>query len=300
MIAALNSLVDRLESALVDGDPAAEVAATAAEHGTTEYHLRRMFASLSGMPVSEYVRARRMTLAAAELVADRADLLTVAVRYGYTSAEAFTRAFRAVHGVSPTAVRASGGPVRSQHIVRFRLTVEGRDPMDVRIVHTPTQWFAGHSARVPLIYSGVNPHIAALVESVTEAQNARLLNLGRDADGTAPRGILAVSGEPEGDLGQASPEGSMLTYLHGVALTSPPPDDLDSMEVAAGAWAVFSSEGPYPETLQLTYAATATDWFPSNPWLLRPGPSVLAITRMDDARSRAATEIWMPVEPQPR
>ena len=172
--------------------------------------------------------------------------------------------------------------------------------MDVRIVHTPTLWFAGHSARVPLIYTGVNPHIAALVESVTEAQNARLSELNRGPDGADPRGILAVSGEPEGDLGQASPEGSMLTYLHGVVLSAPPPDDLDGMEVPAGAWAVFFSEGPYPETLQMTYAATATDWFPSNPWLLRPGPSVLAILRMDDARSRAATEIWMPVEPRPR
>lgn len=300
MIAALNALVDRLESALVGRDPAAEVAATAADHGTTEYHLRRMFASLAGMPVSEYVRARRMTLAAADLVAGSADLLTLAVRYGYSSAEAFARAFRAVHGVSPAEVRAAGGPVRSQHIVGFRLTVEGRDPMDVRIVHTPTLWFAGHSARVPLIYTGVNPHIAALVESVTEAQNARLLELNRGPDGADPRGILAVSGEPEGELGQASPEGSMLTYLHGAALSAPPPDDLDCMEVPAGAWAVFSSDGPYPETLQMTYAATATDWFPSNPWVLRPGPSVLSILRMDDERSRAATEIWMPVEPRPR
>lgn len=300
VIGTLNTLVERLEAALVDGDPAAEVTATAATHGTTEYHLRRMFTSLAGLPVSEYVRARRMTLAAAELVSGDDDLLSVAVRYGYTSAEAFSRAFRAVHGISPTAVRASGGPVRTQHIVRFRLTVEGSNPMDVRIVDKPALWFAGHSARVPLIYEGVNPHLAEFVGSVTDEQNARLLALSDDVSGTDPHGIVAVSGEPDGELGQASPEGTKLTYVHGVALTSPPPDDLDALEVPAGPWAVFHTSGPFPETLQAGYAATATDWFPSNPWRLRPGPSVMVTKEMNDEHTRADCEIWMPVEPESR
>ena len=60
-----------------------------------------MFASLAGMPLSEYVRRRRMSLAAADLVSTADDLLTVAVRYGYGSTEAFGRAFHAVHGTVP-------------------------------------------------------------------------------------------------------------------------------------------------------------------------------------------------------
>ena len=91
MIAALNRLV-----AMVEDDPGADVDLTrlAAEHGTTEYHLRRMFSSLAQMPLSEYVRRRRMTLAAAAVVTGE-PVLDVAVRHGYGSAEAFGRAFRA-------------------------------------------------------------------------------------------------------------------------------------------------------------------------------------------------------------
>jgi hypothetical protein len=63
--------------------------------------LRRMFSALAGMPLSEYVRRRRMTVAAAEVVTGIGDLLGIAVRYGYGSAEAFGRAFQSVHGVSP-------------------------------------------------------------------------------------------------------------------------------------------------------------------------------------------------------
>ena len=62
---------------------------------------RRMFSALAGMPLSEYVRRRRMTVAAPEVVTGIGDLLGIAVRYGYGSAEAFGRAFQSVHGVSP-------------------------------------------------------------------------------------------------------------------------------------------------------------------------------------------------------
>ena len=63
--------------------------------------LRRMFSALAGMPLSEYVRRRRMTVAAPEVVTGIGDLLGIAVRYGYGSAEAFGRAFQSAHGVSP-------------------------------------------------------------------------------------------------------------------------------------------------------------------------------------------------------
>lgn len=57
MIEALNRTVDLVEQHLAD-DPSydADVAALAGSHGTTEHHLRRMFAALAGMPLSEYVR----------------------------------------------------------------------------------------------------------------------------------------------------------------------------------------------------------------------------------------------------
>lgn len=111
MIVELNRAVALVEEHLAE-DPARRVdaAALAARIGTTEHHLRRMFASLAGMPLSDYVRRRRMSLAARDLTTGRADLLTVAVRHGYGSSEAFGRAFRAVHGASPAEVRRDGGP----------------------------------------------------------------------------------------------------------------------------------------------------------------------------------------------
>ena len=285
MIGTLNALIDLVEA---DAGDEIDVVGFARAQGTTEYHLRRMFSALAGMPLSEYVRRRRMTLAAAELVAGAANILDVAVRHGYGSVEAFGRAFRAVHGIGPADARRDGGPLRTQPTLRFRLSVEGSTPMDVTITQQPELVLAGHSAEVPLIHEGVNPHIQEHIAAIPPTEHARLKALG-DAE---PAGILAVTADVEPD----APEGSPLTYLHGVALqaSTPVPDDLDVIRVEEGAWAVFASSGPFPETLQNLWAATATEWFPSNPWRLRPGPSIVRYRGFTG--TSASCELWLPVE----
>lgn len=288
MISALNQLVDLVEEHLTEE---LDVDRLASGLGTTGYHLRRMFSSLAGMPLSEYVRRRRMTVAAAEVLRGDADLLDIAVRHGYGSTEAFGRAFRAVHGVGPSDVRRDGGPLRSQSQLRFRLTVEGSIPMDTRIVDRPAFRLVGHAVRVPLIHHGVNPHIQQHIATLPVQEHQRLKSL----SDTEPAGLLQIVDDHDPD----SAEGSELTYLHGVAVTAdtPVPADLDTIEVPAGRWAVFRTAGSYPQTLQATWAATATEWFPSNPWRLRPGPSLVAVLDRAADFSTATCELWLPVEP---
>jgi len=248
-----------------------------------------MFSSLAGMPLSEYVRRRRMAVAAADVLGD-GDLLGIAVRFGYGSTEAFGRAFRSVHGVSPGDVRRNGGPLRTQPQLRFRLTVEGSIPMDTRIIEKPAFRLIGHATRVPLIYEGINPHIQAHIDSLPVSEHTRLKAL----SDTEPVGLLQVSADVDVDY----TEGSELTYLHGVAVgdTTEPPEDLDAIEVPAGTWAVFHTTGPHPDALQSVWAATATDWFPSNPWQLRPGHSIVAMLDHSPDFSTATCELWLPVE----
>ncbi|MBT1680431.1 AraC family transcriptional regulator [Curtobacterium aurantiacum] len=286
MIAELNRLVGLVEGRLDDD---LDVASLARELSTTEYHLRRMFSSLAGMPLSDYIRRRRMSVAAADVLGTD-DLLSIAVRYGYGSTEAFGRAFRSVHGVSVGDVKRDGGPLRTQPQLRFRLTVKGNITMDTRITERPAFLLVGRATRVPLIHEGVNPHIQSHIASLPTAEHARLKAL----SDTEPAGLLQVSADVDPDY----TEGSELTYLHGVAVqgTAPVADDLDTIEVPAGTWAVFHTEGEYPTALQEAWAATATDWFPSNPWRLRPGPTIVAVVERADDFSTATCELWLPVE----
>lgn len=289
MLATLNAVVDAVEVQLTaDASIPVDVSTLARRTGTTEYHLRRMFSALAGMPLSEYIRRRRMSLAAADLVTGADDLLEVAVAYGYSSTEAFGRAFRSVHGVGPSDVRRDGGPLRTQPRIRFQLTVSGGAPMNTRIVDLPAIRLVGYARRVPLVHHGVNPSIADHVASIPVEETVRL----KAMNDTEPSGVLAVSD----DLDPDRAEGSELTYLHGVATTGRP-EGLDVIEVPSGRWAVFTVEGPHPAALQEAWAATATEWFPSQPWQLRPGPEIVAMLAFDAAAGTATCELWLPVEP---
>lgn len=88
MLERLNQAMEHIEDHLDQRIEAADLARIAV---TSEYHLRRLFSALAGIPLSEYIRRRRLTVAGAEVLTGERTLLEIAVRYGYTSGEAFAR-----------------------------------------------------------------------------------------------------------------------------------------------------------------------------------------------------------------
>ncbi|MFD8086677.1 GyrI-like domain-containing protein [Kitasatospora sp. NPDC059722] len=255
---------------------------------TSEYHFRRLFSMLAGMPLSEYVRRRRLTVAGAEVLDGERTLLDIAVRYGYTSGEAFARAFRAMHGVGPGEARRDGAVLKSQARMSFRLVVEGASSMDYRIVQKPDFRIVGKKARVPLIYEGVNPHIAEFIKGLGKETVERITTL----TGGDPAGIVSVSD----DFSPSREEGSELDYWHAVVAREDAvvPDDLDVLPVPAGTWAVFTNAGSFPQALQQMWADVYGQWFPSNPYEARQGPEILR-THFVPGTGDAEAELWIPV-----
>lgn len=284
MLDRLNEALEHIEAHL--GEPI-EVTELARIATTSEYHFRRMFSALAGMPLSEYVRRRRLTVAGAEVLAGDRSLLDIAVRYGYGSGEAFARAFRAVHGVGPGDARRAGAALRSQQRISFRLVVEGRSTMRYRIVQKEEFRIVGKKARVPLVHEGPNHAIAEFVRGIGKETTARIAALSDQE----PKGIVAVSD----DLDPSRAEGTELDYYHGVVTSAAAPDDLDELLVPAGAWAVFENSGPFPQSLQYLWRDVFTQWFPSNPYRSRPGPEILSVTLTPDG-AEADAELWIPVE----
>ncbi|OJV65709.1 MAG: hypothetical protein BGO41_07700 [Clostridiales bacterium 38-18] len=68
----------------------------------------RMFNFVTDMTVGEYIRNRKMSLAANDLKKSEIKVIDLAIKYGYESPEAFTRAFQNFHGMPPTTVRKLG------------------------------------------------------------------------------------------------------------------------------------------------------------------------------------------------
>ncbi|WP_327237464.1 GyrI-like domain-containing protein [Streptomyces sp. NBC_01317] len=284
MLERLNRAMEQIEGDLGGAVDAAALARTAA---TSEYHLRRMFSALAGMPLSEYVRRRRLTVAGAEVLGGRDSLLEIAVRYGYGSGEAFARAFRAVHGVGPGEARRTGAALVSQPRLTFRLTVEGSSSMRYRVVDRPDFTVVGLKARVPLVHVGPNQAIIDFVRGIDPGVRESLEKLSDQE----PQGTVAVCD----DLDPSRAEGTELDYYHGVITSAAAPEGTTALAVPAGTWAVFTASGPVPEAIQRLWRDVYAEWFPSNPYRTRPGPEILR-TRLSPDGTEADAELWLPVE----
>ncbi|MFD8969056.1 GyrI-like domain-containing protein [Streptomyces sp. NPDC059568] len=288
MIEGLNEAMEYIERNLDQRIEMTELARIAV---TSEYHFRRMFSALAGIPLSEYIRRRRLTVAGAEVLGKGSTLLDIAVRYGYGSAESFARAFRALHGVGPGEARRTGAALRSQPRMSFRLIVEGSSSMRYRVVEKPAFRVVGRKARVPLVHEGMNPALVAFIRGIDQDTLRRLEELSDQE----PRGIVGVSDK----IDDSRAEGTELDYYHGVVTRAPAPEDMESRSVPAGTWAVFESSGEFPKALQYLWRDVYTQWFPSNPYRSVPGPEILRTRLSQDAKT-ADAELWIPVEPTSR
>ncbi|MEU8028697.1 AraC family transcriptional regulator [Streptomyces sp. NPDC049099] len=284
MLERLNQAMEHIESHL---DQPIDVADLARMTAMSEYHFRRLFSALAGVPLSEYIRRRRLTVAGAEVLAGERTLLDVAVRYGYGSGEAFARAFRAVHGVGPGEARRTGAALHSQPRMSFRLIIEGSSSMRYRIVDKDEFRVVGKKARVPLVHEGVNPAIAEFVRGIGPETLARITALSDQE----PAGIVGVSDQ----LDPSRAEGTELDYYQGVVTSAKAPEDMDVLAVPAGTWAVFENSGPFPQALQHLWRDVFMQWFPSNPYQSRPGPEILQVSVAQDG-TQADAKLWIPVE----
>jgi AraC family transcriptional regulator len=279
-----NRAIELIEADLPEPIDVARLARVAL---TSEYHFRRMFASLAGIPLSEYIRRRRLTAATGEIVAGR-PVLEVAIRYGYGSGEAFTRAFRAMHGITPSQARRPGAVLHSQPQLRFHLRIEGTTDMKHRIVSKDAFRLVGRKARVRIVHEGPNPDIEQFERSLDPAVRPLLESL----SDTDPRGLLSATDTIE----QPGEEGSRVDYWRAAATTRPAPEGLDCLEVAAGRWVVFETEGAFPEVLQRLWADAAAEWFPANPYRWAPGPQLLTVDP-DPGGGTGRGRLWIPIEP---
>lgn len=141
----LNKAISYIESALCEEiqlDTVAQIACV------TKDSFLRFFSYMTGMTLNEYIRRRRLTLAAHELQGSRCKVIDIAVKYGWDSADAFTKAFIRQHGITPTQARDPGQPLTVYPPASFYIMAKGAKKMDFRIVETREKRVLGISRKI--------------------------------------------------------------------------------------------------------------------------------------------------------
>ena len=94
------------------------------------YHFQRMFAYMANVPLSEYIRRRRMSLAAEDLQSSDEKIVDIALKYGYASPTAFNRAFQGVHSVAPSLAKKGNVSVKAYPPISCTITLKGAVGLD--------------------------------------------------------------------------------------------------------------------------------------------------------------------------
>jgi AraC family transcriptional regulator len=258
--------------------------------GCSEYHFRRMFSYLAGMPLGEYIRRRRLALAGT-LLRQGGKVIDCAISLGYDSPDAFRKAFQGMHGITPSKARNPDAALKAFPPMTFQLIIKGGTAMDYRMVHKDGFNIVGFKKRIALQFEGVNSQMESVAARLTPENIVELKSL-CDVE---PMGMLNISADYADGYTEQPVEGMELDQYIGVATAKPAPSGYDTLRVAESDWAVFTVVGPFPKTVQDTWARIYGEWLPASGYELTRGPSLLWYESPDLTKQDCKNEIWIPV-----
>lgn len=274
----LNHAVNFIETHLSDKIDYEEVAKIAC---CSTFHFQRMFSYLADVPLSEYIRRRRMTMAAIDLQNSEEKVIDIALKYQYNSPTAFNRAFQSIHGVSPSQARINGVTLKAFPPISFKITIKGETEMVYRIEEKSEFRIIGITQ--PL-YKEIEKNFEIVPQMWGKAAE----------DGTIEKLIAMMDSEHMGVLG-VSVCNKQDNWKYFIAIVSNKPVDgkFEEYIVPASTWAIFSGEGTMPNSIQELEKRIVTEWLPTSGYEYANAPDIELYLSPDP--QNAKFEIWLPV-----
>lgn len=243
------------------------------------YHYQRMFTYMAGVTLSEYIRRRKMSLAAVDLQGKHEKIIDVAEKYGYSSPTAFNRAFQSIHGVAPSAVKGEGVSVKTFPPITFTIAVKGAEEMNYRIETKEAFRIIGVSA--PL-HRELEKNFTIVPQMWQEAAG----------NGTIPKLAGMMEGPPMGLLGvSACNDAEQWKYFIAVSSTKDS-GEFEEYTVPASTWAIFPGSGTNL-SIQTLEQRIITEWLPTSGYEYADAPDIEVYLNPDP--QNAQYEVWIPV-----
>lgn len=272
----LNKSMNYIEEHICEELNLAEVAKIAC---CSTYHFQRMFSYMANIPLSEYVRRRRLSLAAVELMSGQKKVVDVALKYGYDSPTAFNRAFKNLHGITPSEAKETGISVKAFPPISFRISIKGDYEMNYRIEKREAIRIVG---------------VSSPLEKEMDKNFEIVPGMWAKAATTGLMGRLAgmIEEEPKGLLGVSSCNDEEDWRYYIAVATNKEADDLEEFYVPKATWAIFSETGTNISMKELE-KQIVTDWLPTSGYEYANAPDMEVFIDPDPQSGRY--EVWIPV-----
>lgn len=253
---------------------------------SSTFHFQRMFSMLTGFTIGEYIRNRRLTLAAQELSFSNIRVTDIAFKYGYETSEAFTKAFQRLHGVTPSAARESGVKLKSFSRLSIQITMKGDKEMNYKIIEKESFKIFGKDFKTSVINGKCYKEIPEFWEKcVTEGTTEKIIK----SAGKSENGILDA-----GVLFEHNPEDGSMRYM--IACDIPDtdiPEEFKVLEIPSLTWAIFEVDGNSDEDIQEVWKRIGSEWFPASNYEHANAPEMERYYGNRDTNYRC--EVWIPV-----
>lgn len=248
----------------------------AARAHVSSFYFQKIFHVLCGFTLGEYIRNRRLTLAAQELCSTDIRVIDAALKYGYDSPDSFARAFQKFHGISPSAAKSQGQSLNSFAPLKIKLTLEGGSMLEYKIVHKEQFTVMGRSRRfcTETSYQEIPKFWKEHLNSPDAKIVCGMYGVCIDVDGKDFNYLIADNYLPWNEV----------------------PDGYETRVIPAGTWAVFPCRGPLPEVLQQVNTKIWSEWLPSCiAYKLAGNYNIELYTPPRENPEDNYSEIWIPV-----
>ena len=207
----------------------------------SSFYYQRIFGAMCGMTVGEYIRERRMTLAAQELAGSDCKVIDIALKYGYDSPDSFTKAFQRFHGITPAQAREKGVNLRSLAPLHIKITLEGGTMLDYKIVEKSAFTVVG---------------VKKSFNSETSYTEIPKFWDEWASDMKGLKGMFGVCSDMDGT-----------NFDYWIADLYMPweeyPQECSTYQIPGGLWALFKCVGPLPGSMQSVNTKIWSEWLPS-------------------------------------
>lgn len=271
---AINYIEDHLTEE-IDFDKAA------AEAACSSFYFQRIFGILCDIPLSEYIRNRRLSLAGNELNASDAKVIDIALKYGYESPESFTRAFSKFHGITPSEAKKNGSKLKSYSRLSVKITLSGGSVMDYKIVEKEAFEIIEKAERHS-------------IENDTNAKSIPDFWTRSHNDGTVK---TLFENTTDGSLifgvcyGNNSENAKTFEYSIGAVCSkqTADPKGFRKNTIPARTWAIFECKGAMPNAMQDMWHKITSEFFPTSGYQPTYEMDIEAYTEgnMDDENYRS-------------
>lgn len=289
MLNQLNAAMDYIEAHLCaewDLEIAAGIACVSSDS------FLRFFSYMTGMTLTEYIRRRRLTLAAAELRNTDMPIVELALQYGWDSSTAFSRAFVRQHGISPSHYRKHGGSLKIYPPASFHIAIKGAKEMDFRIMELKEISLLGLS----------RPYEGEGYTHREELRNRMWAECFDDVPGKICLGKWDVSEDVQMDGVWYGVWQGDRQYMIAREEKDCLGKNLESFTIPAGTYAAFRTGkgGKAWEEFPRLFDQIFNSWLPTSGYRQKGDLALEVLHLWADRKKRTQEkyyEVWLPVEP---